>query len=259
MTLIFGYMNYQSMINMPKLFILLILINMPKTLTLLTLFLLPAITSAQGYVPLVGIPWFAAGSTPTFDEYINVMYWVAISLAALLAVLKIIIAGVKWMLTDIVTSKSEAKKDIWGALLGLLIIIGAALILGVINPNIGTSNFAFQQTAPDSTVNVTPTTPPIDSYAHICQGGCTPLQCTVWHWHLSCSGWCSSQGGYYETTVGGVFTANVCHVPTLALQTTACHNTLPGQYNCQAAINSCASGNYSTTTNGGQPSIHCIP
>ena len=40
------------------------------------------------------------------------------------------------MLTDIVTSKSEAKKDIQGALTGLLLILGAVVILNVINPNL---------------------------------------------------------------------------------------------------------------------------
>jgi hypothetical protein len=38
------------------------------------------------------------------------------------------------MLTDIVTGKGEAKKDIQGALIGLLIIIGAVVILETINP-----------------------------------------------------------------------------------------------------------------------------
>ncbi|MEY2665398.1 MAG: hypothetical protein RLZZ480_503, partial [Candidatus Parcubacteria bacterium] len=61
---------------------------------------------------------------PSFDKYINLLYKISISLAALLAVVKIMIAGAKYMLTDVVTSKSEAKSDIKGALLGLLLIIG---------------------------------------------------------------------------------------------------------------------------------------
>ena len=40
------------------------------------------------------------------------------------------------MLTDIVTNKGEAKKDIYGALIGLLVVLGAVLILYVINPNL---------------------------------------------------------------------------------------------------------------------------
>jgi len=43
---------------------------------------------------------------------------------------------VKWMLTDLISGKEEAKKDIQGALTGLLIVISAVLILTVINPNL---------------------------------------------------------------------------------------------------------------------------
>jgi hypothetical protein len=51
-------------------------------------------------------------------------------------VVKIIIAGVKYMFTDIITQKGQAKKDIQGALLGLLIIVSAVIILSVINPDL---------------------------------------------------------------------------------------------------------------------------
>ena len=40
------------------------------------------------------------------------------------------------MLTDVVTSKEDAKKDIQAALTGLLIIISAVVILTTINPNL---------------------------------------------------------------------------------------------------------------------------
>lgn len=106
------------------------------TITLcLTLLLLPVISLAKEYSPLVGLPGVDPNA-PSFDEYINSLYALSISIAALLAVIKIIIAGVKWMLTDIVPSKSEAKKDIQGALIGLLVILGAVLVLTVINPNL---------------------------------------------------------------------------------------------------------------------------
>lgn len=90
---------------------------------------LPTVTFAQQY--LVNLPINTQGN---FDEYINLLYKMSISIAALLAVVKIIIAGAKYMLSDIVTTKGEAKKDIRGALLGLLLIIGAVIILNTINP-----------------------------------------------------------------------------------------------------------------------------
>ncbi len=94
----------------------------------------PVLVLASSFVPLVGIP--GVDGEMDFSTYMNALYALSISIAALLAVVKIIIAGVKWMLTDVVTSKGEAKKDIEGALIGLLVVVAAVLILTVINPNL---------------------------------------------------------------------------------------------------------------------------
>lgn len=97
------------------------------------LVLIPGLVLAQPqYTPMVGIPGVDPNSD--FNSYINALYALSISVAALLAVIKIVIAGVRWMLTDIVTSKAQAKKDIQGALIGLLVVLMAVLILTVINP-----------------------------------------------------------------------------------------------------------------------------
>lgn len=110
------------------------------TLFLVVLFsaLAPSISLAQtaagAFTPLVGIPGIDPDAD--FNSYINALYVLSISLGALLAVVKIIIAGVKWMLTDLISGKEDAKKDIQGALTGLLIIISAVLILTVINPKL---------------------------------------------------------------------------------------------------------------------------
>lgn len=84
--------------------------------------------------PLVAIPGYTPGGS--LESFVNLIYGIAISIAALLAVIKIVIAGVKWMLSDVVTSKAEAKKDIQSALFGLIIIISAVLIITIINPSI---------------------------------------------------------------------------------------------------------------------------
>ena len=72
----------------------------------------------------------------TLSTLFSSLYLLSIGLAALLAVFKIIIAGLKFMLTDAIPSRGDAKKDIEGALLGLILIISAVLILNVINPAI---------------------------------------------------------------------------------------------------------------------------
>lgn len=101
---------------------------------LLSFLLLPVVSLAQ-FKPLVGIPGISDPSTD-INSYINILYALSISIAALLAVIKIIVAGVKYMLSDVVTSKSEAKSDIQGALIGLLVVISAVLILNIINPQL---------------------------------------------------------------------------------------------------------------------------
>jgi len=89
------------------------------------------------FTPLVGIPYIDTSSTNlSLPGYVNALYTAAISIAAFMAVVKIIFAGVKYMLSDVVTTKEESKKDIRGALIGLLIVVGAVLILNTINPNL---------------------------------------------------------------------------------------------------------------------------
>jgi hypothetical protein len=98
---------------------------------------IPTGVHAQEFIPLVGIPYVDTQSSDlSLAGYVNALYTAAISIAAFMAVVKIIFAGVKYMLSDVVTDKGAAKKDIRGALIGLLIVIGAVLILNTINPQL---------------------------------------------------------------------------------------------------------------------------
>lgn len=90
---------------------------------------------APGFQPLVNIPGITeAQNAGSFANYLNTLYILSISVAAFLAVVMIIYSGVQYMLSDVVTDKSSAKQGIRGALLGLLIVIGAVIILETINP-----------------------------------------------------------------------------------------------------------------------------
>lgn len=111
---------------------------MKKILTTTLAFLIlvtPSLVLGYEYKhSLVVIPGYDSGGG--FESFVNLIYGLSISVAALLAVVKIVIAGVKWMLSDVVTDKGEAKKDIQSALFGLIIIISAVLIITLINPDI---------------------------------------------------------------------------------------------------------------------------
>lgn len=107
--------------------------------TVLSYLILPTVAlagSSEGFVPLVGIPGLSNEQAPTFDSYIDALYALAISVAALIAVIQIVIGGAQYMMDDLITSKSAAKERIKNALIGLLIIIAAALILTTINSNL---------------------------------------------------------------------------------------------------------------------------
>lgn len=134
-----------------------------KYLPLLTLVILLTPTIAFGateqYQPLVGIPGVTdTGDALSFDKLVNALYALSISIAALLAVIKIVIAGIKWMTTDIISSKGAAKKDIQGALLGLLVVLAAVLIITVINPDILKNNLNLSKSGPVSKAAVVPST-----------------------------------------------------------------------------------------------------
>ncbi len=112
---------------------------MLKTLIVLAL-LFPLNTFAQEFQVMVGIPGVDEGNIDV-DAYLNALYILSISIAAVLALLKITIAGVKYVLSDIVTSKEDAKRDIRGAILGLLIVLAAVIILNTVNTSL--TNLAF--------------------------------------------------------------------------------------------------------------------
>lgn len=127
-----------------------------KYLIVFILIIIPTITlGASTYTPIAGIP----GIDPTnsnFNTYMNTLYALSIMAAAMLAVIKIIIAGVKWMMTDVVTSKGEAKKDIQNSLLGLLIVLAAVLIISVVNDKILDVNLSLNALpAPTNSINMT--------------------------------------------------------------------------------------------------------
>ncbi len=82
------------------------------------------------------LPFLADAANLTTEDYINALYRMAISIAAILVVLRLVWAGVQYMLSEVVTSKEKARRDIQGALLGLLIVLGAVTILNTINPEI---------------------------------------------------------------------------------------------------------------------------
>lgn len=124
--------------------------------------------ASESYQTLVNIPGVNTDSDLDLDKYINALYALSIGIAGLLAVIKIVIAGVKWMMTDIVTSKGEAKKDIQGALIGLLVVLAAVLVITVINPQILDVNLNIERTSLANSAQTSDTDPSVNNIVTRC-------------------------------------------------------------------------------------------
>lgn len=120
--------------------------------------LLPVVALAQvKYAPLIQIDGLTNSvQGESFSQYVNFLYGFSIAIAALLAVIKIIIAGVKYMLSSLPGTKGDAKTEIQGALLGLLLILGAFLILNTINPALTNTAIQFDQIEKQATIQTRP-------------------------------------------------------------------------------------------------------
>lgn len=74
---------------------------------------------------------FSSGS---LSDFLNRLFITSISIGAILAVIKLMWGGYRYMLSGLWTSKEGAKETLQNAVLGLLILLGAYLILYQINP-----------------------------------------------------------------------------------------------------------------------------
>lgn len=105
-------------------------------LGILALLSLASSAHAATYQPLVNIPQLQGGGGAGLGSYFNQLYMVSVAIGAILAFIKIAIAGVKYSLSDVVTNKADAKEDIRGALFGLAILLIPFIVLYTINPEL---------------------------------------------------------------------------------------------------------------------------
>ena len=100
------------------------------------------------------------GGENALGKYLNVIIKLAIGLAAVLAVVLIVMGGIQYMTTELVSGKEDGKRRITNAVLGLLVALGAWLILFTINPDllktelkIETTTIQYVEDAPQTAVN----------------------------------------------------------------------------------------------------------
>ena len=121
---------------------------------------LPTIVLAQsGFVPLTndadfskifGLSGASMGrGTNDLGSFINGAFKIALSIGAILAVLRIAWAGFQYMSSDAWGEKSHAKEILGDVVIGLLLLLGAYLILYQINPDI--TNLQIKYVTPKQT------------------------------------------------------------------------------------------------------------
>ncbi|MBI2024382.1 hypothetical protein HYT00_03290 [Candidatus Giovannonibacteria bacterium] len=113
----------------------------------------------------------AGGPPNDWLSYAQFIYPFIISVAAVLAVIMLIVAGLE-MMTASEGMRSDAKQKIQNALLGLLLAVGAYLILNTINPDllklkINTSGLRINVQGQSDSGGPNPTKNPAATYACI--------------------------------------------------------------------------------------------
>jgi hypothetical protein len=111
---------------------------LPFTLAVLAAVFLPLLAHAATaeYQPLTAIPYVPQGGNAGLPDYINAIFLLSLSLGAILAVIKIAVGGFQYMMSEVVTSKAAAKQDIYGALIGLAILMASVVVLKTIYPDL---------------------------------------------------------------------------------------------------------------------------
>ena len=86
--------------------------------------------------PLPELESFNPTRDTALGSYLNIIIKLIIGLAAVMAVVMIVIGGLEYMTSDLISSKEAGKDRITQAILGLIIAIGAYAILYTINPEL---------------------------------------------------------------------------------------------------------------------------
>ena len=104
----------------------------------LLLLLIPTLAFADtSFVPLTNTPFIErAGNAVDLRNMLDQLYRLCIGVAAVVAVLQIMRAGVMYMGGDSVTEKKEAKNLIALSIGGIILVLSPFIVFSVINPDI---------------------------------------------------------------------------------------------------------------------------
>lgn len=100
------------------------------------------------FVPLTNVPFIAeAGNSFNLSDFLNGLFKICIGVAAVVAVLQIMRAGIMYMGSDSgFAEKKEAKNLIALSIGGLILVLSPVVVFSVINPEILSLKIAGMET-----------------------------------------------------------------------------------------------------------------
>ncbi len=125
-----------------------------KYLFILLALLFPSTLFAAASYDLLA-PILGTTTLTSLKDYLLLVFRAAIGLAGVLAVVMIVVCGIKLMGNPSVSGKSEAKECIWNAIFGVILILGSWLLLNTINPLLLNNDIALVGIASAPTAVVT--------------------------------------------------------------------------------------------------------
>ncbi|MBY0376503.1 D-alanyl-D-alanine carboxypeptidase family protein [Patescibacteria group bacterium] len=87
----------------------------------------------------------ANGRNVALGIYLNIMIKIIIGIAAVLAMVMIVIGGIEYMTSELISSKEAGKQRITNAVFGLILAMASYLILNTINPDLLKTDLNIQQ------------------------------------------------------------------------------------------------------------------
>jgi type IV secretory pathway VirB2 component (pilin) len=94
-------------------------------------------TTYKLLAPIANMPAdFNVASSCPFGTYLGTVINITLGIIALLAFLMIVLGGIQYMTGELISNKQEGKDRILNSIWGLLIALGAWLILNTINPKL---------------------------------------------------------------------------------------------------------------------------
>ena len=88
-----------------------------------------------------------------FGKYMNIVIKFFLGICAVLAMIMIFYGGITYMTSELISEKSAGRQTITNALFGLLIALGAYILLFTINPDL--LNLCLDQQLPQETMSLT--------------------------------------------------------------------------------------------------------